>query len=344
MTARSKMLRQLLAQEEEKTGCRIEPALFWEPSGSLGSIEYHNPEQWTVSVNLFPFSGLDRALSGGKTPPESCRLRKLYLWFYLEAQLRLDTLALKEKPDSWLEGLAVLGRIRSRELDHAAPLSRIRGADGALRKTEKLWTPENRFCDWLAMEKTLAFARLNDKEHVPEEFRTRAAEAALLAALPEVLYRKKKQPYRMAPLLSEQWMELLEHPASREGRYPIFEPLARCGEKNGTADIWEALLTESGPFYGALALRLLLCGRLPEGAERLKDETVARKLRDAAAAYRTSARDFVLSSGGNDSKVLLANRIAAERTLREIEALEELHLGKGEQTRLRGGGIHPYGP
>lgn len=320
MMASQDMLRKLAADAVRQNGCRIETAFGWEPSRRIGRIDYHHSKLWTAEANLYGFSGTAKVLRGDTSSAREVHLWKLYTFYYWEEQLNLDTLALNGRPGSYLEGLAILERVSSRELEHSVCVWQLRGRGGALRRRSALWSPAARYCDWRALERTLLAACARGWD--TSSLEARATEAMLLASLPEVAYTEKRQPYRMAPLYSQRWLALLEQAAAWRNRYPILAPLADCSAEPSA--LWNALLAEGGDFYAGLALRLLLCGKNPEGACLLRDEAAAHRLREAVAAYKSHCTAFIRGSGGvYASAYLLDNRLATERTLREIAALEE---------------------
>jgi len=261
---------------------------------------------------------------------------KLYAFFYLKSQLHLDALAASNAPETDLEGLAFLSCIHRRETGGLRELRYLRGTDGSLKKTEKGWTPENLYCDRCALRETLGFAqKAACDEAALSNLITRAREAERLTCLPALAYRKGR-PYRMAPLFAEEWMECCRAQPSRS--YPVLEPLDGLpARRRGAAEVCRALLEEGGAFHATLALHLLLCGQVPDAAALLTEET-AQRLQTAAERYQKTALEWIAGGGAGESHVLLDQRIAVERTLREIDAwMREHHL------EVRSGPIHSLG-
>ena len=138
----------------------------------------------------------------------------------------------------------------------------------------------------------------------------RLREIRLYAALPEVLYPKKKRPYLLVP------------------------SLVKTLRETGQIQLLEEMVQEGGAFAEGILLRLAVYGMLSAEEMHCPDELLIA----AADRYRQQAAAYLKESAGVKSQILADNRIGVERTVRRIN-----QWMKDKKDAGNGGNIHSMG-
>ncbi len=295
-----------IAAEEERSGCRIYLEFERRLSGSAARIEYHNPNVRTLKVNL---------THPGQVCPFGCksglssiyaRIYEEYCFQYIAAGVRLDQWSPVVMIDSYLEGLALLWRHMIKKMDHMTTVTWLRTRTFLLKPC---WTPDELFCDVMAIMKTEEVFRGTDMN---KNIKAAIQEAALLIRMPEIFYPKKKMPCLSAPYI-----------------------IQKLNELNQT-DTLQELIKLGGVFAEGMILRIAAGGM----GNILENNSITEAFLPLSAAdlYRQQAAEWLQDSTVSSSHIINENRIGVERTVNQINELMNEITGFGNS-----GTVHPLG-